>query len=184
MQTKYKFILGGMASFFVIAYLLSKRNKDGGTSSAPVSDSLSEAKIKTLHPKVRDKAREFLNKAEKQGIKLRIVSAYRTYAEQDALYAKGRTKAGSIVTKAKAGQSSHNFGTAIDVAPLENGKLNWKGDWKKIASIGKSVGFEWGGDWKSFKDQPHFQMNFGNSLAELRSRYESGKKENGYVILT
>ena len=152
-------------------------------SKEKVWDSLSEAKIFTLHPQVRDKAREFINKAEKQGIKLRITSAYRTYAEQDALYAQGRTKGGSIVTNAKAGESSHNFGTAIDVVPIVNGIADWNTDWNKIATIGKSVGFAWGGDWTSFKDKPHFEMNFGNTLAQLRNKYNSGLISDGYVQL-
>lgn len=147
-------------------------------------DLLSENKVLTLHPKVRDKVTEFINKAEAQGIKLRVTSAYRTHAEQTALYEQGRTKPGKIVTNAKAGESSHNFGTAIDVVPIVNGVADWNTDWNKIAVIGKSLGFSWGGDWKSFKDKPHFEMNFGNTLAQLRTKYNAGKITDGYVQLT
>jgi len=147
-----------------------------------VWDAISETKILTLHPKIRDKAREFLVKAEKAGYKLRITSGLRTYAEQNALYAQGRTKAGGIVTNAKGGQSNHNFGTALDVVPIVNGKADWKSkDWNKIGEIGKSVGFAWGGDWKGLVDKPHFEMQFGLTLAQLRKKYESGDKQGEYI---
>ena len=67
--------------------------------------------------------------------------------------------------------------------PIVNGKADWNTDWNKIGVIGKSVGFSWGGDWSSFKDNPHFEMNFGNSLAQLRAKYDSGKLTDGYVQL-
>lgn len=151
-----------------------------------VWDIVSENNIEKLHPKVREKAREFINRVEKElKIKLRAVSTLRTYAEQDKLYAQGRTTAGGIVTKAKGGQSNHNFGTALDVVPIVNGKADWKSkDWDKISVVGKSVGFDWGGDWKGFVDKPHYEMTFGNSLAQLRKKYESGNKDGEYVKLT
>ena len=179
MKTEYKWLIGiGLG-----ALIFTKRKSIMEYSKEKVWDFNTELKINTLHPKVRDKAREFINKAEKEGIKLRITSGFRTYAEQDALYAQGRTKGGSIVTNAKAGQSSHNFGTAIDVVPIVNGNANWKADWNKIATIGKSVGFSWGGDWNSFKDKPHFEMNFGNTLAQLRKKFNNGQISDGYVQL-
>ena len=51
-----------------------------------------------------------------------IVSGYRSSAEQNALYAQGRTTAGPIVTNAKGGQSAHNVGMAIDFVPLVGGR--------------------------------------------------------------
>lgn len=183
MKTEYKWLIGILSTLGLGAVIFNKRKSIMEYSKEKVWDLLSESRIYTLHPKVRDKAREFINKAEKQGIKLRITSAQRTYAEQDALYAQGRTKGGSIVTNAKAGESSHNFGTAIDVVPIVNGNADWNTDWNKIATIGKSVGFVWGGDWTSFKDKPHFEMNFGNTLAQLRSKYNSGQLSDGYVKL-
>lgn len=40
---------------------------------------------------------------------------YRTVAEQDALFAQGRTKPGPRVTDAPGGLSLHNYGLAVDV---------------------------------------------------------------------
>ena len=48
-----------------------------------------------------------------KGIHVFVRFAARTYAEQNELYAQGRTKPGPIVTKAKGGYSNHNFATAF-----------------------------------------------------------------------
>ena len=81
--------------------------------------------------------------------------------------AKGRTTSGGKVTNAKAGQSYHNYGLAIDVvevSPMYGYKKGYPSSrWDKIARIGKSLGLEWGGDWKSFVDKPHFQLNKGKT---------------------
>ena len=190
---KNRFLIGGglaLAIVGVILYINRKRVKKFGTdvmeyAQNKVWDVISESKIQTLHPKIRDKARELINRAEKElGIKLRVTSGFRTWAEQDELYAQGRTKAGSIVTNARGGYSNHNYGTAFDVVPVENGKVNWNSKrWNEIGALGKKVGFNWGGDWQSIVDKPHFEMTFGNSLAQLRKKYLDGNKDGEYVKL-
>jgi peptidoglycan L-alanyl-D-glutamate endopeptidase CwlK len=192
---KYKYFIGSGIALSIIgaAIYLSKKklNKLEPTTMEnqnKVWDSVSERNIEKLHPKVRDKAREFINKVEKDlGIKIRATSTLRTYEEQNKLYAQGRTTKGGIVTNAKGGQSNHNFGTALDVVPIVNGQPDWKttaDTWSKIAVIGKGLGFQWGGDWKGLVDKPHFEMQFGNTLAQLRQKYESGQKDGDYVKLT
>jgi peptidoglycan L-alanyl-D-glutamate endopeptidase CwlK len=192
---KNKFIIGGGIALSIIGiaiYLTKKKlNKLEPTTmdnQNKVWDSVSERNIEKLHPKVRDKAREFINKVEKDlGIKIRATSTLRTYDEQNKLYAQGRTTKGGIVTNAKGGQSNHNFGTALDVVPIVNGQPDWKttaDTWSKIAIIGKGLGFQWGGDWKGLVDKPHFEMQFGNTLAQLRQKYESGQRDGDYVKLT
>lgn len=159
-------------------------------------DVVSDRRIETLHPLVKEKVKEFIIRAEKElGIKLRVVSALRSWKEQTELYNRpfdGKDndgdglidEANEKVTNAKAGESYHNFGLTVDVVEIKNGKALWKNpNWEKIAKLGKSIGFEWGGDWKSFKDNPHFQYTFGMSLAELRRRYQSGNRQGEYVNL-
>lgn len=159
-------------------------------------DIVSDQRISTLHPLVIGKAKEFIIRAEKElGIKLRVVSALRSWAEQTALFnqpfdGKDNDRDGKIdeadekVTNAKAGSSYHNFGLALDVVEIKNGKALWTNpNWSKIAALGKSIGFEWGGDWKSFKDKPHFQYTFGKTLAQLRDLYQSGHRTGDYVNL-
>lgn len=146
-------------------------------------DKITEKRIQTLHPDIRNKTTEFINEAERQGIVLRITSGFRSYDEQNKLYAQGRTTAGPIITNAKGGESNHNFAVAFDVVQLVNGKADWNCDWDAIAKIAKSFGFAWGGDWKKFKDKPHFEMTFGNTLSQLRNKIKAGKIKDGYVIL-
>ena len=178
MKTKNKIIF----TLFSALVLLIFKKKDSIMNK--IWDTYSENKITSLHPAVRAKAIEFVTKAEKQGIQLRITSGYRTHALQNELYSQGRTKPGTIITNAKGGQSFHNFGLAIDVVPIVNGAAVWNTDWNKIAVIGKSVGFQWGGDFISFKDKAHFEMKFGNTLAQIQNKYNSGQLSNGYIQLT
>lgn len=49
----------------------------------------------------------------------------RTFAEQDKLYAQGRTSPGPIVTNAQSGQSPHEYGCATDWAYFSDGVLIW-----------------------------------------------------------
>ena len=144
-----------------------------------------ERRIKQLHPSLQESARAFINDAEQQGFKLRITSAFRSFAEQQALYDQGRKTPGEIVTNAKPGTSFHNYGLAIDVVEIKDGKGLWENtNWPKIAAIGKKHGFAWGGDWASFKDKPHFEKSFGFSTGQLLAKYENGHRTGEYVTLT
>jgi hypothetical protein len=69
-------------------------------------------RIKKLHPKLRMEAFQIYRELIKQRTPERITDTLRTFQEQEMLYANGRTKPGKIVTKAKPGQSYHNYGLA------------------------------------------------------------------------
>lgn len=126
-----------------------------------------------IHSVVKESAIEMIKQAYKEGIFVQITSGYRSFAEQNKLYAKGRTASGNIVTKAKGGQSNHNYGLAIDYVLLstDGKKAIWTVNekWRRVAQIGKSLGFSWGGDWKSFKDYPHLEMMGGLTLSQLQA---------------
>lgn len=102
------------------------------------------------------------------GTTLTVTSTYRTFAEQDILYAQGRTSPGNIVTNAKGGQSFHNYGVAFDVAINRNGVLDYNIT-PFIAWIGKFIGLEWGGDFANFVDKPHFQLTLGYSINDFEN---------------
>ena len=95
------------------------------------------------------------------GIRTIVTSGRRTIAEQDKLYAQGRTAPGNIVTKAKGGQSPHNFGLAADLCPKkEDGALWWKAPddvWNAMHRIGEQLGLRCGYDFKSIPDSPHYE---------------------------
>ena len=174
-----------------------EQTKPTSTKVKPVSDELSwlkkktwdkhtDSRIKTLHPLVRAKFIQFIINAETELNKqLRVTSGLRTIKEQNKLYAQGRTRPGKIVTNAKGGKSYHNFGLAVDIVEIKNGKALWTNpDWNKIADLGKSLGLEWGGDWVSIKDKPHFQVSFGKSTSKLFALYNKGKRDGEYVRLS
>lgn len=134
-----------------------------------------EGLIMGLDPRLQPVARKFAEAARAAGHKIRLTQGRRTIAEQNALYAKGRTAPGGKVTNAPGGSSPHNFGMAIDFAFIDaNGKLVWpeNGPWGEVAKYGKALGLEWGGDWRKFKDRPHLEMP---GWKQLRAEWKSGK---------
>lgn len=119
----------------------------------------SEKVIATLHPFVQPYARALYFKARGHGLTTNIISGLRSYAEQDALYAQGRTRPGNIVTNARGGYSHHNFGIAFDVGLFErNQYLGESPMYKAVGALGEELGLEWGGNWRTIVDQPHFQL--------------------------
>jgi peptidoglycan L-alanyl-D-glutamate endopeptidase CwlK len=159
-----------------------------------MSDKTSIARIATLHPAIRSEAASILIESEKAGVGIRITSALRTPAEQEALYAQGRTKPGRIVTNAKAWQSYHNYGLAVDICLLhKDGSVSWDRhedldadglkDWDEVTKIFDKYGWEWAGRWKTFPENPHYQKTFG-TWQELNEKKRAGKvDENGYILL-
>lgn len=133
----------------------------------------SAPKLAGLHPVVRQATERLIERSFAAGVPILITQGLRTIAEQDELYAQGRTKPGKIVTNARGGYSFHNFGVAIDFCLLNpDGKsVSWEvgRDWMIVVEIAKELGFEWGGDWTSFKDYPHFEMTFGLTTAQYRA---------------
>ncbi|EPC3373433.1 M15 family metallopeptidase [Listeria monocytogenes] len=116
-----------------------------------------------MNKSVADKTRNVIKKMAKKGIYLCVAQGYRSSAEQNTLYAQGRTKPGAVVTNAKGGQSNHNYGVAVDLClyTSDGNNVIWESTtsrWKTVVSAMKAEGFEWGGDWKSFKDYPHFEL--------------------------
>ncbi|MHB1001435.1 MAG: M15 family metallopeptidase [Armatimonadota bacterium] len=103
------------------------------------------------------------------GIKVMMTDGYRSIADQNKLYARGRTAPGSVVTNARGGYSWHNFRLAADYAFIIDCKVTWKGPWEIFGRIAKQCGLEWGGAWKSFKDRPHVQWTNGRTLAQMRA---------------
>lgn len=148
------------------------------------ADPRSEKVIATLLPEVQPMARALVQKAAAAGITIKIISGLRTYAEQDALYAQGRTAPGLRVTNARGGHSNHNFGIAFDVGVFEGNKyLPDSPKYKTVGVLGADLGLEWGGNWKTLVDQPHFQLRpqwadnltERQMLAELRARVETDR---------
>lgn len=138
--------------------------------------------INHLQPQFRGKVELWLEKLKTLGIEIKISETLRSFARSAELYAQGRSTPGKIVTKAKPGQSYHNFGLALDCYPVKDGKVIVDFDrhpdlmqkMKHAAAAALDVGIVWGGHWTRFKDLPHFQCGDSPSLAECRRRWPNG----------
>lgn len=108
------------------------------------------------------KVRQLSEMMELAGHPIQVIQGLRSWAQQQALYAKGRTAPGSIVTNAPAGHSWHEFGMAVDVCPESLLTTpGWEPDspiWPDLGAKGKSLGLYWGGDFVHNPDRPHFQL--------------------------
>jgi len=115
--------------------------------------------LEKLHPDMRAKAQQLQELCRENGLPLLITETLRSKAEQDSLYAQGRTAPGKVVTNCKYPQSPHCWGVAFDFCRNVKGREYETNDgfFEKVGELGKSTGLFWGGDFKSFKDRPHFE---------------------------
>lgn len=152
-------------------------------------DKITLDRIELLHPALREEAKQiYAEICERLTGRATCRFAYtlRTFAEQDALYNQ-KPK----VTKAKGGQSYHNYGLAVDIVLLLNdGKsASWDtvtdfdgdglADWQEAVYVFGLFGWDWGGNWKTFPDKPHFQKTFGLTISECLNRQNSGQVIGG-----
>jgi hypothetical protein len=130
------------------------------------------------------KARQLEALAAEEGIELRITTGYRSPAEQERLYAQGRTTPGAIVTYAKPGASRHQHGTAIDIVPLKDGQPDWNSPhWDRLGALGEGLGLRWGGKFTRLKDRPHFELAATSGAgAPARSRAPATPRDWGQEL--
>jgi peptidoglycan L-alanyl-D-glutamate endopeptidase CwlK len=116
-------------------------------------------------------------------LSIQVTQGLRTWAEQDALYAQGRTEPGSIVTHSRGGFSWHNFGLAADLVPEDiiPGQPDWNLShpaWARMVSVAESIGLVSGAEWRGEDlDTPHVQVTgrFGVSPDDsVRAIYQKG----------
>jgi len=141
-----------------------------------------------LNKKARVKLEAFVIAAQeamaKHQVTVEVISGLRSWQQQAALYAQGRTKPGKIVTKARPGSSWHNYGLAIDLGLFRAGKYLDAAEPKlaamlyaELGRLAAAQGVEWAGTWKSFPEGPHFQVTFGLSLAAARRQMETNGQD-------
>lgn len=140
--------------------------------------------INQLHPRARELALKLQATCASQGIIIAIGECFRSVAEQDALYAQGRTKPGPKVTNCSGStySSMHQWGVAFDFylkmdvdgdgSVSDDAFNDATGLFERVGAIGQSLGLEWGGSWTSIKDRPHFQLpDWGSTATRLKSTY-------------
>lgn len=136
---------------------------------------MSSRSLSDLRPEVRPMVDAFLDAAAAAGIDVLVTCTLRSNDEQAALYAKGRTTAPIgrrwVVTDAPPGKSAHNYGLAIDIVPMVNGKPDWNGTdpvWQTLGELGQQAGLEWAGEpGFPFPEEPHFQHPQWRTLAGI-----------------
>jgi len=118
-------------------------------------DSISESRLSQVHPEL---SRRIHQLADMLSFTIRVTQGLRTYADQNALYAQGRTIPGKIITEAQGGYSMHNFGLAVDVVPMTPAGPDWNDkdpDWQEILAKAPTCGLAEGAAWRTFPDEPH-----------------------------
>jgi hypothetical protein len=108
-----------------------------------------------VHPDVVQFYKAMFAACKARNIPVYAFEMLRTEERQNKLYAEGRTKA-------KAGQSPHQYGMAVDIVHATKYWQMSKKEWDIIGSIGKEVARRrhinvvWGGDWDGEEGRPNF----------------------------
>jgi peptidoglycan LD-endopeptidase CwlK len=122
-----------------------------------------------LHPVFRSKAKAVLEQCASEQLPFQLFEGFRSPERQQYLYDQGRTRPGSIVTKARPWTSYHQYGVAADFVLFENGRWSWDssgerdGWWRRLHEIARVQGLEplsW--------ETPHLQLS-GTSIATLQA---------------
>lgn len=124
-------------------------------------------KLAGVHPQLVEKLARVLAAMDALGHQMIVTDGLRTVEQQRALYAKGRTAPGAIVTNADGTEKRSNhqkrldgFGHAVDCCFLVDGKPSWDAHlpWKVYGAAAESLGLIWGGSWRSLHDLPHVEL--------------------------
>jgi peptidoglycan L-alanyl-D-glutamate endopeptidase CwlK len=118
---------------------------------------MTSRKIEDLLPEIQALYWKFAKAMSEAKLSFVVTCTYRDQAEQDRLYAQGRTAPGKVVTWVK--HSKHQERKAFDIALTKDGKVYWDGipDYLEAAKIGQGVGLTPGGLWHT-PDYPHFEI--------------------------
>jgi len=119
------------------------------------------ARLEQLFPPLTEKAYELIRQLGQQGIDVEVSQGLRTWPEQEALYAQGRTSPGPVVTRARPDQSWHTYGCAFDIDIQTTDGIDWTGTspaWQASISAGEALGLMAGAEFRIFPDKPHFQL--------------------------
>lgn len=158
-------------------------------------DTHSNNRIQKLHPGIRAKTIELINRAQDElniNLRINVDGNYRNDSDQLKLYCNDKNtgicegvakwdNTGDWKSNAKPGESYHNYGLAIDFSDIKNnGTISHTTDWAKVAAIAQKIGFR---NPLPAKDKAHFVMDFGFTTNELKERMSNGDLNDGYVAL-
>jgi peptidoglycan L-alanyl-D-glutamate endopeptidase CwlK len=122
------------------------------------------ARLRGCHPELKRRVRALIDALADEGITILITQGVRTVAQQQALYAQGRSKPGKIVTNCDGVRrlSNHQvradgYGYAVDVVFRIEGEVTWEGPWERLMDLAEAQGLTAGGRWATFPDRPHLE---------------------------
>lgn len=116
------------------------------TSAVAVDVQLKQRDLAHLHPQMRQRVQQALEKMDAEGLAFRVFEAYRSPERQQWLFAQGRTRPGGKVTNAEAWQSFHQYGLAVDMVHFSPGGWSWDdsgahaAEWKRMQELVTGAG--------------------------------------------
>jgi peptidoglycan L-alanyl-D-glutamate endopeptidase CwlK len=131
---------------------------------------MASTKIEDLTHDTQERVKMLTDLAAAEGIGIHPISTKRSCAEQDAIYAQGRTAPGAIVSGAAGCKSWHVWGRAIDLLAVRDGKVVGNTgdpvyDW--LGAQAEKIGMVWGGKFSWGRDAPHFEYHPGVKISEV-----------------
>lgn len=122
---------------------------------------LNSRDIDLLRADVAANCRVWLERCRAAGLNVLITNTVRDREYQEFLYARGRTRPGTIVTNGRVPTfHSDTAGLAWDFCQnIQGQEYSDPAFFRAAADLAKEMGFSWGGDWKSFPDSPHIQWD-------------------------
>lgn len=106
---------------------------------------------------------ELARLARLEGITLKLQSGKRSCAQQNALYAQGRTAPGPIITGARGCMSWHVQGRAVDFLPSPNTPQAYA----RVGALAVQLGGVWGGTFSNLKDLGHVEFHPGKRIEDV-----------------
>lgn len=122
-----------------------------------------------VHPDILEFEKRFIRRMAKLDVPMFASEVMRDAERQNDLYALGNSKA-------KGGQSPHQYGCAIDLVHSVHGWNLDRKAWELIGHVGQEivqmaglqiVSLAWGGDWQ-FYDPAHWQID---GWKQVKDRY-------------
>jgi peptidoglycan L-alanyl-D-glutamate endopeptidase CwlK len=175
-----------MATKKIAAPVVEEKNEIKPEPIVVLPEIWGRVSLAELYPPFAAKLQLLVDACAARGTRYYATSGLRSLEAQAKLYAQGRTEPGKIVTKAKPGQSFHNFAIAMDFCrDADTDRSGLQPDWdldayKILAEEATKVGLESAYYWDSFKEGPHVQLpvaRHGITLAMLRSIHaQTGQK--------
>lgn len=155
------------------------------TLMSTLDDHFARIDVSRIYPPFLAMAEGMIAQLAKDGAMYYATSGFRTFEEQTALYAKGRTEPGGKVTNARAGMSAHQYGLAVDfVRDVDLDKHGVQPTWRAemyrpLADQARTSGLEPGFYWLSLMDAPHVQLPLTLASISMMQLIQIHTHENG-----